>query len=45
MVEEERRVGTQVSTEARYDILSQPLRTRAFGAAARSHWGSENRVH
>ncbi len=45
MVEEERRVGTQVSTEARYYILSQPLTARAFGAAVRSHWGIENRVH
>lgn len=45
MVEEERRVGTQVSTEARYYILSKPLAARTFGAAVRSHWGIENRVH
>lgn len=45
MGEEERRVGTQVSTEARYYILSQPLTARAFGDAVRSLWGIENRVH
>ncbi len=45
MVEEERRLGTQVSTETRYSILSQPLTARAFGDAVRSHWGIENRVH
>ncbi len=45
MVEEERRVGARVSTECRYYILSQPLTARAFGAAVRSHWGIENRVH
>jgi predicted transposase YbfD/YdcC len=45
MVEEERRVGPQVSTECRYYILSQPLTAQAFGDAVRSHWGVENRVH
>jgi len=45
LVEEERRVGTAVSTERRYYILSQPLSARSCGAAVRSHWGIENRVH
>jgi predicted transposase YbfD/YdcC len=45
MVEAERRVGPQVSTESRYYILSQPFRARTFGDAVRSHWGVENRVH
>lgn len=45
LVEEERRVGTHVSTECRYYILSRPLTARAFGAAVRAHWGIETRVH
>ncbi len=45
MVEEERRVGLQVSTECRYYILSRPLAARSFGDAVRNHWGVENRVH
>jgi predicted transposase YbfD/YdcC len=45
LVEEERHVGTQVSTECRSYILRRPLTARAFGAAVRSHWGIETRVH
>lgn len=44
-VEAERRVGEQVSRETRYYLLSRVLDAAAFGAAVRSHWGIENRVH
>ena len=42
MVEAQRRVGEQGSTERRYSILSLPGDARAFGAAVRSHWGVEH---
>jgi predicted transposase YbfD/YdcC len=45
LVEEERRVGTQVSTECGSYLLSRPLTARAFGAVVRSHWGIETRIH
>lgn len=44
-VEAERRVGEQVSHETRYYVLSRVLSAKAFGAAVRSHWGIENRLH
>jgi predicted transposase YbfD/YdcC len=45
LVEAERRVGSECSTEQRYYLLSQPLPAPAFGAAVRNHWGIENQVH
>ena len=45
MVEAERRVGTERSVETRYYLLSSSMTAEAFGAAVRSHWGSENQVH
>lgn len=45
MVEAERRIGEKRTTESRYYLLSTPLKAPAFGAAVRSHWGIENRVH
>lgn len=45
MVEAQRRVGEQVSTERRYYLMSLPGDARAFGAAVRSHWGVENGLH
>ena len=44
-VQAERRIGTERSVEDRYYLLSRPLTAAAFGDAARSHWGIENRVH
>jgi len=44
-VQAERRIGTERSVEDRYYLLSHPLTAAAFGEAARSHWGIENRVH
>lgn len=45
MVEAERRLGTERSTETRYYLLSRELTAEAFGEAVRSHWGIENQVH
>lgn len=45
MVEAERQVGTERSSETRYYVLSRPLTAQAFGEAVRSHWGIENQVH
>jgi len=45
LVERERRVGTAVSVEAHYYLLSGAGGAAAFGRAIRRHWGSENRVH
>ena len=45
LVEAERRIGAQRTTETRYYLLSRPLGARSFGEAVRSHWGIENRVH
>lgn len=45
MVDSERRVGTQVSSERRYYLLSQPFSAPTFGRAVRSHWGIETQVH
>jgi predicted transposase YbfD/YdcC len=45
MVEAERRIGTERTTQARYYLLSRALSARDFGAAVRSHWGIENQLH
>ncbi len=45
MVEAQRRIGEQVSTERRYYIMSLAGDARAFGAAVRSHWSVENGLH
>jgi predicted transposase YbfD/YdcC len=45
MVEAERKVGEQVSSERRYYITSLPGNAQAFGGAVRSHWGVENGLH
>jgi predicted transposase YbfD/YdcC len=41
MVEAERRVGAERSTQTRYYLLSRALSAKDFGAAVRSHWGIE----
>jgi predicted transposase YbfD/YdcC len=45
LVERERRIGTEVSVEARHYLLSGAGGAAAFGQAVRSHWGIENRAH
>jgi predicted transposase YbfD/YdcC len=45
LIESTRRVGTQVSTEARHYLSSLPADAKALSAAIRSHWGIENRLH
>ena len=45
LVEAERRVDGGTSVERRYYLSSLPADARRIGAAARSHWGIENRVH
>lgn len=45
MVQAQRTLGDQTSTETRYYVLSRPLAAATFGAAVRSHWGIENQVH
>jgi predicted transposase YbfD/YdcC len=44
-IEEERRIGSSRTRENRYYLLSKTLSAQAFGAAVRSHWGIENRLH
>ena len=44
-VEAERRRGDEQTHAVRSYVLSTPLAASAFGAAVRSHWGIENRVH
>ena len=44
-IQDERRIGTTRTIESRYYLLSTPLSAKAFGAAVRSHWGIENRLH
>jgi len=44
-IDAERRIGEKRTTETRYYLLNRPLAAATFGAAARSHWGIENRVH
>ena len=46
LIERQRQVGSRPPTvEQHYYLLSAPLSAVAFAAAARSHWGIENRVH
>jgi predicted transposase YbfD/YdcC len=45
MVEAERQVGEQVTSERRYYITSLAGNAQAFGRAVRSHWGIENGLH
>jgi len=45
MVEAERRIGEQRTTQTRYYLLSRALSAKDFGAAVRSHWGIENQLH
>lgn len=45
MVESERSLNGETSTEQRYYILSLPNDARTFGSAVRAHWGIENTVH
>jgi predicted transposase YbfD/YdcC len=45
MVIAERRIGLEVSTEARYYLLSFERDVTRFASSVRSHWGIENSVH
>jgi predicted transposase YbfD/YdcC len=45
MVVAERRVGASISRETRYYLSSLPGAAARLGAAARGHWGIENRLH
>jgi predicted transposase YbfD/YdcC len=45
MVESERHIGTDITTETRYYISSLPKDAQRFGHAARAHWGIENTLH
>lgn len=45
MVESERSLNGNTTTERRYYILSLPNDARTFGISVRSHWGIENAVH
>jgi len=45
LIESTRRLGETVSTEARHYLSSLPADAMALGAAIRSHWGIENRLH
>jgi predicted transposase YbfD/YdcC len=45
MVEAERSLNGNTTTERRYYILSLPNDARTFGTSVRSHWGIENSVH
>lgn len=40
-----REIGTKVSTETAYYLLSTPLSAERFGQVARAHWGVENGLH
>src|SRR3954465_170313 len=40
-----REVGTKISTETAYYLLSTPLSAERFGAVACPHWGIENGLH
>ncbi len=40
-----REVGTKISTETAYYLLSTPLTAKRFGEVARGHWGVENGLH
>jgi predicted transposase YbfD/YdcC len=45
LIERQRHVAGTTTTECHYYLLSAPLPAADFAAAARSHWGIENRVH
>jgi predicted transposase YbfD/YdcC len=45
MVESQRRIGQEVTTETRYSILSFARDVHRFATSIRSHWGIENCVH
>src|SRR5699024_7429578 len=45
MVEGQREVDGQVSTERRYYISSLKADAQQLGAAVRNHWGVENQLH
>jgi predicted transposase YbfD/YdcC len=45
LVEAQRRVGGELTTEARCYLSSLPPDARALGRAVRAHWGIENRLH
>ena len=40
-----REIGTRVTTETAYYLLSKPLSAKRFGEVARAHWGVENGLH
>ncbi len=40
-----REVGTKVTTETAYYLLSTALSAEHFGEVARAHWGIENGLH
>ncbi len=44
-IQEERRIGSTRPSASRYYLLSNLLSAQTFGAAVRSHWGIENRLH
>jgi predicted transposase YbfD/YdcC len=45
MVEAQRRIGLEVSSETRYYLLSFADDVKRFASSVRSHWGIENCVH
>jgi predicted transposase YbfD/YdcC len=45
MVEAERSLNGETTTDRRYYILSLPNNARTFGTSIRAHWGIENAVH
>jgi predicted transposase YbfD/YdcC len=45
LVESERSLNGETTTEQRYYILSLPNNARIFGTSVRAHWGIENAVH
>jgi predicted transposase YbfD/YdcC len=45
MVQSERHIGQDITTETRYYLLSFEKHVQTFANAVRSHWGIENSVH
>lgn len=45
MIESERTIGTETSTERRYYWSSHAVDATAFAAMIRGHWGIENQLH
>ena len=45
MVEAQRRIGLEVSSETRYYLLSFADDVKRFASSVRNHWGIENCVH